>query len=1150
MTKKDMVLTGVEILLITTTLFFAIGYLVRHNVNVSSVIDQTAYIEPIKVYALSENPQFEIAPEAIGVNSKDIDVKVEHSTGAPVDVNVIKTKNDNGDYEVTLERSENFRPGKYMMIVTGDEASIYEDFYWGVLAVNTNKSVYMPNEEAFLQLGVLDQWGHTICGGNVKLEITDPNNKTKTVEVKNSPSCGRDNVVETADYYSYYKTGRVGTYTVALTNLDNNFVLATQFKVEENPMFSVERIGTTRINPFKADSYLMTIKVKAYQGFSGTVEEYTPKSFKIDGKEANKVSWDISLSAGEERVLTYRYTAPSLSPQFYLLGPLIILSNGTEVFRESRAWQIASDVVKTAAASGSWSTDATWGATSPPPVAGDTVSIGAYTITVGAGASAASINFTASAAKIEVRDTFTLQLSSALVLNNLANAAITGVLSGPGTINVPVVQVGNHTNPTTSTNARATKLIQQAAVLNATDLIINSESGTNLNTGTYYLSGGTANITRITNYNETTTTTSVFATNSAPQTGILNLSSGSPWLTAGAAGTVTRTLNGTTTVVNYNGSEAQAVLGGVTYRTLMVNNAAGATLGAAATTTTLTIGNYTGSSIFDDGGYQLTCAGTLNLTSGTFKLGGAAATVWPSFASNNISAGTTVEYKSAAAQTVSTTPTYSNLTFSGAGTKTTAAGTLNVVSSWSTSSTTALNTNNTIVSTSGNLNGTGNITQGSGSVNLNGDWLNTGTFTAGSASTIMTGTTKIISGPASGTTFHDLKVNNTVTNYAGTIAINSALSGSGTITQGSATTVNIKGDAIITGLIGSANSCSVNFSGTGNQSVTGSYSFYNVSFLTNSGSLSTIDVSLEYNLKNGGAGTTVNTTVTKPTNTVDGDFLLALIYIESPTIAADSPAGWTLINETMAGDSSFRNILYYKRASGEGASWTWTHSSAFTAAFVKRFTGVVASGDPEDTTRSTNSGNNNTPIWTGITTNTNGAALLGIEGFYNGTSRRSASTLTERIDDVDIFLQADLQATAGSTGNLTATDSDTGDQWVTQFIALKPATTGAGSARTITFTGNSITSVVSGGILTFKGASGAQLTLASSDANTWHLHVDPSATTSVSYVSPSKSDANGYKTIYATDGTSVDGGDNLNWIFSLVGNFNLDGVGLDGLGIK
>ena len=127
-----------------------------------------------------------------------------------------------------------------------------------------------------------------------------------------------------------------------------------------------------------------------------------------------------------------------------------------------------------------------------------------------------------------------------------------------------------------------------------------------------------------------------------------------------------------TGTVNCNGSNAQTIAG-YTYYIFKSNNAAGASLLAASTMTTLTIGDNTSNSIFSDGGYQITNTGTLNLLSGTFKLGGATATTLPAFTTRNISVGTTVEYASTASQSVSSAPSYANIVFSGASTKTVAA---------------------------------------------------------------------------------------------------------------------------------------------------------------------------------------------------------------------------------------------------------------------------------------------------------------------------------------------------------------------------------------------------------------------------------------------------------------------------------------------
>ena len=192
----------------------------------------------------------------------------------------------------------------------------------------------------------------------------------------------------------------------------------------------------------------------------------------------------------------------------------------------------------------------------------------------------------------------------------------------------------------------------------------------------------------------------------------------------GGGGTFT-TVSGS--IVNCNGSSAQT-LGGTaayTYSVLKSNNTAGVTLGYAATITTLTIGDVIANSVFNDGGYVITpgTGSVLNLTSGTYNLGSATVgTAWPAWGTVTIGTGTTVGYVSAVAQAVSITPSYQNLTFSGASTKTPGTGTLTVNGNLTlTAGTLALNTNNNAVNIAGNwTNNGGTLTAGTGIITFNG----------------------------------------------------------------------------------------------------------------------------------------------------------------------------------------------------------------------------------------------------------------------------------------------------------------------------------------------------------------------------------------------------------------------------------------------
>ena len=123
-------------------------------------------------------------------------------------------------------------------------------------------------------------------------------------------------------------------------------------------------------------------------------------------------------------------------------------------------------------------------------------------------------------------------------------------------------------------------------------------------------------------------------------------------------------------IVNYNGSGAQTVSSG-TYSTLKVNNTAGATLGGASTITSLTIGDATSNSVFNDGAFTVTTATNLIITSGTYYCTAA------SFPWGTATIGGTVNYSLAGDQNVAE-KTYNNLTLSGSGSKTLQSGTTSI----------------------------------------------------------------------------------------------------------------------------------------------------------------------------------------------------------------------------------------------------------------------------------------------------------------------------------------------------------------------------------------------------------------------------------------------------------------------------------------
>ncbi len=138
-----------------------------------------------------------------------IDVKVLDPSGNETDINTsVNTVNVSGEEreQVTINKpTRNFRPGIYKLRVslqTPETIIISEqDFSWGVLSINVNKSTYQVGDNAYIQMGVLNDAGHTICNADLSLDITSPNGSVQHFDTNNNsivrePACGPDNFID------------------------------------------------------------------------------------------------------------------------------------------------------------------------------------------------------------------------------------------------------------------------------------------------------------------------------------------------------------------------------------------------------------------------------------------------------------------------------------------------------------------------------------------------------------------------------------------------------------------------------------------------------------------------------------------------------------------------------------------------------------------------------------------------------------------------------------------------------------------------------------------------------------------------------------------------------------------------------------------
>lgn len=128
-------------------------------------------------------------------------------------------------------------------------------------------------------------------------------------------------------------------------------------------------------------------------------------------------------------------------------------------------------------------------------------------------------------------------------------------------------------------------------------------------------------------------------------------------------------------------------------------------------------------------------------------------------------------------------------------------------------------------------------------------------------------------------------------------------------------------------------------------------------------------------------GTPREIAVTKPSGTVDGDMLIAIIADDATDGTAWASTGWTIVSDT---DNQHNCTVLYKEASSEGASWTF--SSTGTASDISVVVAAYSkTGGSWDTTDMTTNDTTNTGLAASITTSstTCPASSILVAGYTN-----------------------------------------------------------------------------------------------------------------------------------------------------------------------
>jgi len=212
---------------------------------------------------------------------------------AQADIEVIS---DADPVVVKIHPGVQYKPGRYRIKVEDQDNNVVtKDFTWGVLAINTNKSVYTPDEIATIEMAVLDEVGDMVCNAEVTLKITDPKSNEVTFSTEDgtvivNPQCYTKDMTIVPDYQAQYPVGGDGVYSLDLsaTTKNGTFSIKDSLVVQQKNTFDVERSTATRIYPL--NTYPVRLKIIANEDFSGIIKDFVPASFRITKSKNNAVT--------------------------------------------------------------------------------------------------------------------------------------------------------------------------------------------------------------------------------------------------------------------------------------------------------------------------------------------------------------------------------------------------------------------------------------------------------------------------------------------------------------------------------------------------------------------------------------------------------------------------------------------------------------------------------------------------------------------------------------------------------------------------------------------------------------------------------------------------------------------------------------------
>jgi len=207
-----------------------------------------------------------------------------------------------------------------------------------------------------------------------------------------------------------------------------------------------------------------------------------------------------------------------------------------------------------------------------------------------------------------------------------------------------------------------------------------------------------------------------------------------------------------------------------------------------------------------------------------------------------------------------------------------------------------------------------------------------------------------------------------------------------------------------------------------------------------------------------GSGSSSTTqTANKPAGAADGDVCIAFAYANGTTLSTVTltSTGWTAKASTdSSGDSDdSRMWSFWKRLSGDGASWTFTWSASVFGReiFVGCWSAALASGDPITVSNAnyTEAAGFSFPNVSGTTTDANEMLVYGAYA-YSGdeggiTFTQPAGFTTRELFNPYVAVAEKVQAASGATGTISGSYGVTSsNRRGAILLSIRPAAGGGG----------------------------------------------------------------------------------------------------------